>query len=177
MMKLLSLSKVYQLLEPGPVVLLTTAHNGRANVMAMSWHMMVAFEPPLVACVVSSADHSFAALRVTKECVIAIPALALAPKVVAVGNCSGRDVEKFQRFGLTPVPAKLVAPPLVAECFANLECRVADTRLVNKYNLFVLEVLKAWIDPAQKDPKTIHHHGYGRFVVDGETIKLKSRMP
>jgi flavin reductase (DIM6/NTAB) family NADH-FMN oxidoreductase RutF len=70
-----------------------------------------------------------------------------------------------------------VTPPLVAECFANLECKVADTRLVPKYQLFVLEVLKAWTDPAQKDPKTIHHRGYGRFAVDGEVIKLKSRMP
>ena len=96
MMKDLPLSKVYQLLEPGPVVLLTTAHKGRANVMTMSWHMMVEFEPPLVACVVSSADYSFAALRATKECVIAIPALELAPKVVKVGNCSGRDVDKFE---------------------------------------------------------------------------------
>src|ERR1035438_197100 len=176
-MKDLTLSGVYQLLEPGPVVLLTTAHKGRVNVMTMSWHMMVEFEPPLVACVVSNADYSFAALRATKECVIAIPALELASKVVAVGNCSGRDVDKFERFGLTPVPAELVTPPLVAECFANLECKVADTCLVNKYNLFVLEVLKAWIDPAQKDPKTIHHRGHGRFAVDGETIKLKSRMP
>jgi flavin reductase (DIM6/NTAB) family NADH-FMN oxidoreductase RutF len=176
-MKELSLSEVYQLLEPGPVVLLTTAHRGRANVMAMSWHMMVEFEPPLIACVVSNADFSFAALRATKECVIAIPALKLAPKVVEVGNCSGRDVNKFETIGLSPVPATCVAPPLVAECFANLECKVADTRLVNKYNLFVLEVLKAWIDPAQKNPKTIHHRGYGRFAVDGETIKLKSRMP
>jgi flavin reductase (DIM6/NTAB) family NADH-FMN oxidoreductase RutF len=100
----------------------------------------------------------------------------MAPKVVKVGNCSGRNVDKFKRFGLTPVPAEFVAPPLVAECFANLECRVADGRLVNRYCMFVLEVLKAWIDPAQKDPKTIHHHGYGRFVVDGEMIKLKSRM-
>ena len=175
-MKDLSLSKVYQLLEPGPVVLLTTARKGRANVMTMSWHMMVEFEPPLVACVVSNANHSFAALRTTKECVIAVPALALAPKVVEVGNCSGRDVEKFARFGLTAAPAERVAPPLVAECFANLECKVSDTRLVNKYNLFVLEVLKAWIDPAQKNPKTIHHHGYGRFAVDGAMVKLKSRM-
>jgi flavin reductase (DIM6/NTAB) family NADH-FMN oxidoreductase RutF len=176
MMKDLSLSKVYQLLEPGPVVLLTTACQGRANVMTMSWHMMVEFEPPLIACVVSSADYSFAALRATKECVIAIPALELAPKVVKVGNCSGRDVDKFERFGLTPAPAERVAPPLVAECFANLECKVADARLVNKYNLFILEVLKAWTDPAQKNPKTIHHHGYGTFAVDGVTIKLKSRM-
>jgi flavin reductase (DIM6/NTAB) family NADH-FMN oxidoreductase RutF len=171
-MKDLPLSRVYQLLEPGPVVLLTTARNGRANIMTMSWHMMVEFEPPLVACVVSSANHSLA----TKECMIAVPALELAAKVVEIGNCSGRDVEKFERFRLTPAPAERVAPPLVAECFANLECKVADTRLVNKYNLFVLEVLKAWIDPAQKNPKTIHHHGYGRFAVDGAMIKLKSRM-
>jgi flavin reductase (DIM6/NTAB) family NADH-FMN oxidoreductase RutF len=177
MMKDLPLSKVYQLLEPGPVVLLTTARKGHVNVMTMSWHMMVEFEPPLVACVVSSANYSFAALQGTRECVIAIPALELASKVVEVGNCSGRDVEKFERLGLTPVPAERVAPPLVAECFANLECRVADTRLVNKYNLFVLEVLKAWIDPARKNPKTIHHRGYGRFAVDGETIRLKSAKP
>jgi flavin reductase (DIM6/NTAB) family NADH-FMN oxidoreductase RutF len=175
-MKDLPLSKVYQLLEPGPVVLLTTARKGRANVMTMSWHMMVEFEPPLIACVVSSSDYSFAALSATKQCVIAIPGRKLAPTVVKVGNCSGREVEKFERFGLTPVPAEHVAAPLVAECFANLECKVADTRLVSRYNLFVLEVVKAWTDPTQKNPKTIHHHGYGRFVVDGETIKLKSKM-
>jgi flavin reductase (DIM6/NTAB) family NADH-FMN oxidoreductase RutF len=175
MMKDLPLSKVYQLLEPGPVVLLTTSRKGRANVMTMSWHMMVEFQPPLVACVVSNANHSFAALRATGECVMAIPALELAPKVVGVGNCSGRDLDKFAAFGLTPMPAKRVAPPLVAECFANLECKVADTRSVNRYNLFIFEVLKAWRDPAQKNPKTVHHHGYGTFVADGETIKLKSK--
>lgn len=176
-MKELPISQVYQWLEPGPVVLLTTAHKGRVNVMTMSWHMMVEFTPPLVACVVSSADHSFAALRATKECVIAIPALDLASKVVAIGNCSGRDVDKFEKFALTPVPASEVAPPLIAECLANLECRVVDTRLVNRHNLFVLEVVKAWTDPARKERRTIHHHGYGKFVVDGETITLDSRMP
>src|ERR1039458_2095465 len=72
MMKELPLSKVYQLLEPGPVVLLTTARKGRANVMAMSWHMMIEFEPPQLACVVSGNDYSFAALRATRECVIGI---------------------------------------------------------------------------------------------------------
>jgi flavin reductase (DIM6/NTAB) family NADH-FMN oxidoreductase RutF len=172
----LPLPKVYQLLEPGPVVLLTTARRGRANVMTMSWHMMVEFEPPMVACVVSSNDYSFAALRATRECVIAIPSVELASKVVDVGNCSGKRVDKFKEFGLTAIPAERVAPPLVAECFANLECKVITTTLVNKYNLFVLEVLKGWIDPARESPRTIHHHGYGTFVVDGETIRLPSHM-
>lgn len=176
-MKELPLSKVYQLLEPGPVVLLTTAQDGRSNVMTMSWHMMMEFEPPLVACVVSGANHSFKALRATREGVIAIPAARLAAKVVRVGNCSGRDVDKFETCGLTPLPASRIAPPLIAECFANLECRVADTRMVNAYNLFVLEVVKAWIDPRQKKPKTLHHKGYGSFAVDGETIKVRSSKP
>ncbi|MDR3461347.1 MAG: flavin reductase family protein [Beijerinckiaceae bacterium] len=176
-MKELPLSEVYQLLEPGPVVLLTTARGGRANVMTMSWHMMVEFTPPLVACIVSGADYSFSALHKTKECVIGIPAVELAAKVVAIGNCSGRDVDKFETIGLTQVPAQHVAAPLIAECFANLECRVADTRLVNKYNLFVLEVVKAWTSLEHTRRKTIHHCGYGKFVVDGETITLDSKMP
>ena len=174
--KSLSLSNVYQLIEPGPVVMLTTAHQGRSNVMTMSWHMMVEFEPPLIACVVSSANHSFAALRASRECVIAVPARKLAAKVVKVGNTSGRDIDKFTAFGLTPRPAAKVAAPLIAECFANLECRISDTRLVKSHNLFVLEVVAAWRDPAQKNPKTIHHHGYGSFVVDGPRVRLKSRM-
>lgn len=158
------------------MVLLTTARKGRANVMTMSWHMMVEFEPPLVACVCSSANYSFDALRATGECVIALPARKLAAKVVKVGNSSGRDIDKFKAFALTPLPAKQVAPPLVAECFVNLECKVVDKRMVDRYNLFVLEVVEAWVDPAQKNPKTIHHHGYGRFSVDGRMINLKSRM-
>ena len=175
-MKNLPLAKVYQLLEPGPVVLLTTARKGRANVMAMSWHMMVEFEPPLVACVVSSADYSFAALRATERMRDRHSGAGTGAEGRPGRQLSGRDIDKFEAFGLTPVPAKRVAAPLIAECFANLECKVVDTRLVNKYNLFVLEVLKAWTDPRQKNPKTIHHHGYGKFVVDGEAIKLKSKM-
>jgi flavin reductase (DIM6/NTAB) family NADH-FMN oxidoreductase RutF len=175
-MKELPLAKVYALIEPGPVVLLTTASKGRPNVMTMSWHMMVEFEPPLIACVLSEANYSFTAFTATRECVIAIPDRSIAEKVVAVGNCSGADTDKFAAFGLTPLPAERVRAPLIKECFANLECKVADTRLFNKYNLVVLEVVKAWTDLKQKAPKTIHHHGYGTFVVDGETIKLKSRM-
>ena len=176
-MKNLLLSDVYQLIEPGPVVLLTTSQKGRHNVMTMSWHMMVEFTPPLIACIVSTGDFSFRALRATKECVIAIPSVELAEKVVKVGNCSGRDVDKFVACGLTALPAREVKAPLIAECFVNLECRVVDTRLVNKYNLFILEAVKAWATPGKDRAKTIHHRGYGRFAVDGNIIHLKSRMP
>ena len=175
-MKALALSEVYALIEPGPVVLLSTARKGRPNVMTMSWHMMVEFEPPQIACICSGANFSFEALRATGECVIAIPARKIASKVVQVGNCSGRDTDKFKAFKLTPLPASQVKAPLIAECFVNLECKVVDKRMVNRYNMFILEVVAAWRDPKQKNAKTIHHHGYGKFVVDGPMITLKSRM-
>jgi len=169
------LSRVYRLLEPGPVVMVTTAHKGRANVMTMSWHTMMDFEPPLVGCVISGNNYSFAALKATKECVLNIPAMNLAKQVVGVGNCSGRRLDKFKKFHLTPAQASLVAPPLIVECFANLECKVVNNRMVSKYNFFVLEVLKAWIDPGMKNPRTLHHLGRGAFMVAGRTIKLPSK--
>jgi flavin reductase (DIM6/NTAB) family NADH-FMN oxidoreductase RutF len=175
-MKAFPLSRVYQLLEPGPVVLLTTAEAGRHNVMTMSWHMMVEFTPPQIACVVSPANHSFAALRKTRECVIAIPPASLAAKVVEIGNCSGRDLDKFTS-NLTAKPARRVCAPLLGECFANVECKVIDTRFVNKYGLFVLEAVQAWADSRARRAKTHHHRGHREFSIDGERIKLRSAKP
>lgn len=144
--------------------------------MTMSWHMMMEFEPPLIACVVSEANFSFAALRSSGEAVIAIPPSSLADTVVKIGNCSGRNADKFNRFELTPLPAKRVRAPLIKECFCNLECRVANTRMVRLHNVFILEVVRALIDPNQKNAKTLHHRGYGSFTIDGTTLKVKSKM-
>ena len=176
MKKSYPLSKVYGLLEPGPVVLVTTAQKGRANVMTLSWLTMMDFEPPLIGMVLSDRNYSFTALKATKQCVINIPTVELGKKVVGVGNSSGRRIDKFATFGLTPRPAKHVAPPLIEQCYASLECRVTDAHLASKYNFFVLEVLQAWIDSARKDPRTLYHLGKGRFVVDGRPITLPSRM-
>jgi flavin reductase (DIM6/NTAB) family NADH-FMN oxidoreductase RutF len=108
--------------------------------------------------------------------VINIPTVALAEQVVGCGNTSGQRVDKFARFGLTARPAACVGAPLIAECYAQLECRVVDTRLVSKYCFFVLEVVKAWLDRSVRDPRTIHHRGMGRFMVAGKTIQLTSKM-
>lgn len=170
----LPLSDVYQLIEPGPVVMVSTARNGKPNIMTMSWHMMMDFEPPIIACIISNRNYSFDILTETKECVINIPTVDLAEVVVGVGNTTGKRVNKFHRFQLTQVPASRVAVPMIAECFANLECKVIDTRMMAKYNMFILEVLEAWITPHKKRIRTIHHWGNGVFVVDGKQFTLPS---
>jgi len=172
----LPLSRVYGLLEPGPVVLLTTAARGQANIMTISWHTMMEFEPPLVGCVISSRNYTFHILKKTRECVINIPTRDLVKEAVGCGNTSGRTIDKFKAFHLTPTTATVVKAPLIDECYANLECRVVDASMVNKYSFFILEVLKAWIDPSKKDPRTIHHRGKGMFMIGGKTIKLPSKM-
>lgn len=170
------LSKVYGLLEPGPVVLVTTAWKGNQNVMAMSWLTMLEFEPPLVGFVLSDIHYSFGLLKKSKECVINIPTVEIAEQTVSCGNTSGAKVDKFERFGLTSMSASKVKASLIEECYANLECRVTDTRMVNAYCFFIVEVVKAWIDPTVKSPRTIHHLGHGNFMVAGKRIKLKSKM-
>lgn len=170
------LSEVYGLLEPGPVALLTTPGTKHHNIMTLSWHMMVEFEPPLVACVVSNRDFSYQSLLDDGDCVINIPTAELARKVVGCGNTSGREIDKFQHFQLTPEPAATVTAPLIGECYANLECRVADRSMVDLYGIFILEVTKAWIAEHAKNPQTLHHHGKGTFMVAGKTICLPSKM-
>ncbi|WP_298225095.1 flavin reductase family protein [Acidocella sp.] len=177
MMKELPLAKVYQFIEPGPVTLLTTqAQGAKPNVMTMSWHMMLEFEPPLIGCVVAQGNYSFAALHKTRECVIAVPPASLSKVVSGIGNCTGGDTDKFACFDLTPLPASHVAAPLIGEAIVNLECVVKDTKMVRTYNLFILECVKAWENPKLKDAPMLHHHGYGNFSVDGERIHVKSKM-
>lgn len=173
--KTLPLSKVYRLLEPGPVVMVSTMYDGRPNIMTMTWHMMIDFEPPLVGIVMSDQNFSFGNLQKTKECVINIPTVELIEKVVGIGNTTGSKVDKFSKFQLTPMPASSVRPPLINECYANLECKVIDTRMAKQYNIFIIEVLKAWVSESKKRQRTFHHCGMGVFVVDGAVIKLPSK--
>lgn len=172
MKKSLPLAQVYRLMEPGPVVMVSTCYKGKNNVMSMTWHTMMEFEPPLIGCVISNRDYTFDILKKTKECVINIPTIKLAKVIVDCGKISGKKIDKFKKFKLTPKEANCVNAPLIDECYANLECIVTDTKLVNKYNFFILQVIKAWHDPSVKQPQTLHHRGRGVFIVAEKTVKL-----
>ena len=92
-------------MEPGPVVLVSSAWKENTNIITMGWHMVLEFSPSLVACCISSANHSFEMIRRSQECVINVPTTDLVDKVIGIGNCSGAEMDKFKAFGLTPAPA------------------------------------------------------------------------
>jgi flavin reductase (DIM6/NTAB) family NADH-FMN oxidoreductase RutF len=126
---------IRQYLEPGPVVLVSSAWKGRTNIMTMGWHMVMGEAPSLVGCFIWEQNHSFEMIRKSRECVINVPAVDLATTVVGIGNTSGRDIDKFARFDLAAVKGRKVNAPLIEECHANFECRLVDTTLVARYSL------------------------------------------
>jgi flavin reductase (DIM6/NTAB) family NADH-FMN oxidoreductase RutF len=166
--------KVRRYLEPGPIVLVSSRANGRTNVMTLGWHLVLEFTPSLVGCVISKASFTHRLVRDSGECVINLPTTALADTAVRIGNTSGADVDKFERFGLTPVPADKVDAPLIAECHASFECRLHDDALVDRYDFFVLEVVKAHVARRPARPETLHYTGDGVFMVAGRTLSRKS---
>lgn len=168
--------KVRRFLEPGPVVLVISAWKGATNIMTMGWHTVMEFTPSLVGCIISSGNHSFEMVRRSKECVINIPETALIDHVVAIGNSTGAKIDKFREFELTAVPAAMVKAPLIAECFANLECKLVDARLVQKYNYFIFEVVKAHAARAPKYPRTVHYRGEGMFMVSGPSLNMRRKF-
>lgn len=172
-MKKMPLAKAFTLLEPGPVVLVTTNDGKKDNVMTISWTMVMDFTPRF-AITTGPWNHSYAALRKTRECVLAVPTVDLLDTVVGIGTCSGADVDKFERFGLTAVRGKQVGAPRIAECLANIECRVVD--LVRKHDIVVLEGVAAYLDASRREKRTLHAVGDGTFVVDGRTLSRRKKM-
>jgi flavin reductase (DIM6/NTAB) family NADH-FMN oxidoreductase RutF len=169
-------SQIRRYLEPGPIVLVSSAWKGKTDIMTMGWHTVMEFTPSLVGCVIAGGNYSFDLIRKSRECVINLPTLRLLDEVVGIGNCSGATIDKFQRFGLTAVPAAAVEAPLIGECHASFECKLADARLVATYNFFIFEVVKAHVARAPKHPETLHYTGEGVFMVAGKTVSRRRQF-
>ncbi len=169
-------ANVRRYLEPGPIVLVSSAWRDKRNIMTMGWHTVMEFTPSLVGCVIAGGNYSFSLIRRSGQCIINLPTTALTDKVVGIGNCSGASVDKFEKFGLMAVPARVVEAPLIAECHANFECRLKDDSLVERYNFFIFEVVKAHVAPRPKYPQTLHYNGDGVFMVSGKVISRRSQF-
>lgn len=163
---------IRRFLEPGPIVLVSSAWKGSTNIMTMGWHTVMEFEPSRVGCYIWDQNHSHALVKRSGECVINIPTYALVRQAIGIGNCSGRDVDKFARFKLTQVGAERVAAPLIGECYANYECRLVD--FLARHSFFVFDVVKAHVASSPKYPRTFHYRGDGVFMISGRNTSFRS---
>lgn len=169
-------TQVRRYLEPGPIVLVSSRWQGSTNIMTLGWYTVLNFSPSLVGAMISVRNHSHRMIRESRECVINLPTTAQTDTVVGIGNTSGSEIDKFAKFGFTADAGDQVSAPLIKECHASFECRLHDDALVDRYNFFVFEVVKAHVMAAPKHPETLHYTGDGIFMVSGKTISRRSQF-
>jgi flavin reductase (DIM6/NTAB) family NADH-FMN oxidoreductase RutF len=169
------LVRVREHLETGPIVLVTSHHEDRANIMTMGWHTMMQFSPALFGCYIWEGNRSYRAIRESRECVINVPTDELADQVVAIGNTHAEDGDKFAATGLTPRESRQVKAPLIDECYASFECRLFDDRMVEDYSFFIWQIVKAHVAEVD-EPRTLHYRGQGSFMLAGAEIDCKKRF-
>lgn len=172
-MEEMPLGRAFTLLEPGPVIWVVTDDGTRANVMTISWTMVLDFDARFAICT-GPWNSSYAALEEQRDCVIAIPPAEMIDTVLGVGTCSGKVVDKIARFGLRTQPARHVRPPLLADCIAAIECRVVD--IVEAHSILVLQGVAAWTNPALSGARMLHAVGDGTFIADGERFDRRAQM-
>ena len=165
-----------RILEPGPIVLVSSAYKGNHNIMTLGWFTIMEFAPSLIGCVIAESNYSFNLILKSGECVINVPTADMVDTVVKIGNSDGDVIDKFKVFNLTPVKAKKVTAPLIKECFANFECRIHDTRMIKKYNFFIFDIVNAVITSTPRFPQTLHYHGQGIFTTDGRVINKAKKF-
>ncbi|QEL55822.1 flavin reductase family protein [Chromobacterium paludis] len=179
------LAKSYRLLNHGPTVLVSSAAEGRQNVMAAAWAMPLDFDPPKVLVVIDKSTYSRELIEASGEFILNVPCRAQAAQVVQVGSESGRGADKFAASGLEPLPARIVAAPRVAGCIGYLECRVVpEPHNQQRYDLFIGEVVAAQADDAvfraghwhfeDADParRSLHYIAGGHFFATGEAFSV-----
>ncbi len=180
------LNKAYRLLNHGPVVLVSSAHDGVTNVMAAAWSMPLDFDPPKVTVVIDKATLTRSLVEASGTFVLNIPCRAMAAQALGVGTDSAKTVpDKLARHGVSTFHADLSGVPLVQGCVGWLECRVIpEPHNQQTYDLFIGEVFAAWADSrvfsdgrwhfenAQEELRTLHYMAGGQFYMTGESLKV-----
>jgi flavin reductase (DIM6/NTAB) family NADH-FMN oxidoreductase RutF len=147
-MKELDVAAFWRLLKPEVVTWAVAEHEGRRSICPLGWTMRTSATPPMVAISMAPSRFTHGLIEGAGAFVLAYPGRELAQATATCGSRSGRDVDKFAETGVTTLPARQVPAPIVAECVANLECRVVDRFTTGDHSIFVGEVVAAW---AQED--------------------------
>ncbi|MBL8465856.1 MAG: flavin reductase family protein [Thauera sp.] len=182
-----ALEHASRLINHGPTVLVTAAHGGRRNLMAAAWSMPVEFTPPRIAIVIDKNTFTRELVTASGRFGVCIPGAALADLTFAVGSCSGREGDKFARFGIAALPGPVLGVPLIeAGCAAWMECRlIRERHTEDAYDTCFAEVVAAAADPRvfasgrwdlradNADLHTLHHLGAGNFARAADVIRAR----
>ncbi|MGB8215709.1 MAG: flavin reductase family protein [Candidatus Methanoperedens sp.] len=156
--------------------------NGRPNVATLAWITSVSAEPPLFCIAVGRSRYTHQCITGSKEFVLNLPTMDILKEVQLAGTISGREGDKFEKCGLTPVESIALKTPCVKECAAHIECKVIDTKETGDHTLFIGKVVATTCEiGAVKDGvldvsriKPVLHLGGTFFTTAGEIVDSKT---
>ncbi|WP_114811665.1 flavin reductase family protein [Paraburkholderia kururiensis] len=182
-----ALEHASRLINHGPTVLVTSADGSRRNVMAAAWSMPVEFTPPRIAVVIDKHTFTRELAMASGTFGICVPGAAFIDHTYAVGSSSGREMDKFAKYGIETVQGPVLGLPLVETgCAAWMECRlIREPHTEDAYDTCFGEVVAAaadsrvfanghWnFDGSNAGLHTLHHLGAGIFVPVSNQVRAK----
>ena len=167
------------MLYPLPVVMVSLAdRDGHPNIITLAWVGTVCTNPPMVSISVRPERYSYPILKETGEFVINLTTKELTFATDYCGVKSGRDVDKFKEMGLTPIPAKEVAAPMIQESPVNIECKVRQILPLGSHDMFLADVVAVHADEKYMDGNRKFHleqaepiiYSHGSYFGCGELL-------
>lgn len=180
MRKPIPLEVAYRLINPGPLVLVSSLSGKRAGLTPIAWHMPVSDDPPIIALTIWEGHFIHKAILETGDFVINIPSSAMAETVRKLGSVSGKKIDKFKKYGLAKKAAQKVKSPRLKSAIAVIECKLRrDEALRKKYNIILGDVVYAEADrsvftdrwlPEKSGPRIMQHLGGKVFSMPDRRI-------
>ena len=169
---MVDLSSAYRFLYPRQVVLVSCADKtGKTNIITLAWSMPASIDPPMLLVGIAPKRYSHELIEETREFVVNVPTMDILRETLFCGRRTGREYNKFDEAGLTPLPAKTVKPQIIKECVAHLECRLHQQIAPGDHTLFIGEVLAAYANEGAfierydlQKVKPVYHMGGDDFT-------------
>jgi flavin reductase (DIM6/NTAB) family NADH-FMN oxidoreductase RutF len=160
------------------VLLSCTDKTGRRNIITLAWSMPASIDPPMLIVAIAPKRYSHKLIEETEEFVVNVPTREILRETLFCGRRTGREYNKFEETGLTPLPAKAVTPAIIKECVAHLECRLHHQLTTGDHTLFIGTVRAAYADKEAFDERyhlmkmtPVYHMGGDDFTtVSPESI-------
>ncbi len=167
------------MLYPLPVVMVSVADKqGNSNIITVAWAGTICTNPPMVSISVRPERHSYHMIEESGEFVINLTTKDLVYATDYCGVKSGRDVNKWEVLGLTPIAGQVVKAPLIEESPVNIECRVTQVEKLGSHHMFMAEVVAVQVNDKYMDEKNSFHltnanpivYSHGEYYLLGEKL-------
>lgn len=130
------------------------------NMLTIAWTGTICSDPPMCFISVRPERASYPLLVKNMEYTINLTTKGMAFATDWVGVRSGRDFNKWEKTGLTPIAGEKVSSPTIEQSPLSIECRVKEIIKLGSHDMFISDVLNVRVDSRYFDEKT------GRFELE-----------